>query len=197
MIIHFLMFQCYTVTFSECFMALMLSRQVRALFIRTKKMKENDIPICERVYTLCTDEKSYNCSCLQRRLTKHMLHVRAIREDVKDIKFVINYDYPNNSEDYVHRIGRTGRAGTTGTAITLFTSDNSKQARDLLTILREAKQYIDPKLEEMGRFSRGGSSNSRWGGGGGRGGSRGGWSGGNRSGGYSGSNSAPLGYRRW
>ncbi len=29
--------------------------------------------------------------------------------DVDDIKFVINYDYPNNSEDYVHRIGRTGR----------------------------------------------------------------------------------------
>lgn len=29
--------------------------------------------------------------------------------DVSDIKFVINYDYPNNSEDYVHRIGRTGR----------------------------------------------------------------------------------------
>ena len=31
--------------------------------------------------------------------------------DVKDIKFVINYDFPNNVEDYVHRIGRTGRAG--------------------------------------------------------------------------------------
>lgn len=30
--------------------------------------------------------------------------------DVDDIKFVINYDYPNNSEDYVHRIGRTGRS---------------------------------------------------------------------------------------
>lgn len=28
---------------------------------------------------------------------------------MSDIKFVINYDYPNNSEDYVHRIGRTGR----------------------------------------------------------------------------------------
>jgi superfamily II DNA/RNA helicase len=27
--------------------------------------------------------------------------------DVDDIKFVINYDYPNNSEDYIHRIGKT------------------------------------------------------------------------------------------
>lgn len=33
--------------------------------------------------------------------------------DVNDIKFVINYDYPNNSEDYVHRIGRTGRRDNT------------------------------------------------------------------------------------
>lgn len=31
--------------------------------------------------------------------------------DVKDIKTVINYDFPGSLEDYVHRIGRTGRAG--------------------------------------------------------------------------------------
>jgi ATP-dependent RNA helicase DDX5/DBP2 len=31
--------------------------------------------------------------------------------DVKDIKMVINYDFPMTIQDYVHRIGRTGRAG--------------------------------------------------------------------------------------
>ena len=45
-------------------------------------------------------------------------------QDVRDISHVLNYDYPNNSEDYVHRIGRTGRAGKNGTAITLFTTDS-------------------------------------------------------------------------
>lgn len=45
-------------------------------------------------------------------------------QDVKNITHVFNYDYPNNSEDYIHRIGRTGRAGQNGTAITLFTSDS-------------------------------------------------------------------------
>ena len=45
-------------------------------------------------------------------------------QDVRDISHVLNYDYPNNSEDYVHRIGRTGRAGKKGTAITLFTTDS-------------------------------------------------------------------------
>jgi ATP-dependent RNA helicase DDX5/DBP2 len=46
-------------------------------------------------------------------------------QDVRDISHVLNYDYPNNSEDYVHRIGRTGRAGKNGTAITLFTTDST------------------------------------------------------------------------
>lgn len=47
-----------------------------------------------------------------------------ILSDVKDITHVFNYDYPNNSEDYIHRIGRTARAGRQGTAITLFTTDS-------------------------------------------------------------------------
>jgi Helicase conserved C-terminal domain len=83
--------------------------------------------------------------------------------DVKDIKTVINYDYPNNNEDYVHRIGRTGRAGSKGTAITLFTSDSAKQARELVTVLREANQYIDPKLADLARYSGGGGGHSRYG----------------------------------
>lgn len=45
-------------------------------------------------------------------------------KDVRNITHVLNYDYPNNSEDYIHRIGRTGRAGAKGTAITFFTSDS-------------------------------------------------------------------------
>ncbi len=49
--------------------------------------------------------------------------------DVEDVKFVINYDYPNGTEDYVHRIGRTGRCQKAGTAYTFFTPNNSKQAR--------------------------------------------------------------------
>lgn len=52
-------------------------------------------------------------------------HTNFIRvQDVKDITHVFNYDYPNNSEDYIHRIGRTARAGREGTAITLFTTDS-------------------------------------------------------------------------
>ncbi|KAM3080921.1 ATP-dependent RNA helicase dbp2 [Clarireedia jacksonii] len=94
--------------------------------------------------------------------------------DVRNITHVLNYDYPNNSEDYIHRIGRTGRAGQKGTAITLFTTDNQKQARDLVNVLTEAKQHIDPRLLEMTRFGGGGGGRGYggrgYGGGRGRGG---------------------------
>jgi superfamily II DNA/RNA helicase len=73
---------------------------------------------------------------------------------VKDIKTVINYDYPNNSEDYVHRIGRTGRGGETGTAYTFFTPDKFKQAKELIKVLQEANQEVPEKLLEMGDMAR-------------------------------------------
>lgn len=66
---------------------------------------------------------------------------------------------------------------------------DAKQARDLLQILQEAKQNIDPRLAEMGRYSGGG-------GGGGRGYGRGGHRGG-RGGYHTGGNTAPLGRSRW
>merc|ERR1712127_454084 len=105
--------------------------------------------------------------------------------DVDDVKFVINYDYPNNSEDYIHRIGRTGRKGNTGTSYTLFTPSNAPKARDLVSVLTEAKQVVNPKLQELvGGGFRGRGGGSRYGGGGGRsyggGGGRGGGGGGRR-----------------
>ncbi|XP_056379853.1 probable ATP-dependent RNA helicase DDX17 isoform X3 [Hyla sarda] len=76
--------------------------------------------------------------------------------DVEDVKFVINYDYPNSSEDYVHRIGRTARSTNKGTAYTFFTPGNLKQARELVKVLQEANQTINPKLMQLVDHGRGG-----------------------------------------
>ncbi|MDG2243055.1 MAG: DEAD/DEAH box helicase [Rhodospirillaceae bacterium] len=46
--------------------------------------------------------------------------------DVSAVPFVVNFDVPNNAEDYVHRIGRTGRAGKQGKAFTLAVPADSK-----------------------------------------------------------------------
>ena len=74
--------------------------------------------------------------------------------DVNDIKFVINYDYPNSSEDYVHRIGRTARSSNTGTAYTFFTANNAKQANELIQVLQEANQKVHPKLIQLAQSAR-------------------------------------------
>jgi ATP-dependent RNA helicase DDX5/DBP2 len=71
--------------------------------------------------------------------------------DVKDVKFVINYDFPGSLEDYVHRIGRTGRAGAKGTAYTFFTAANARFAKELISILEEAGQKVSPEMAAMGR----------------------------------------------
>ncbi|MCL2569601.1 MAG: DEAD/DEAH box helicase [Firmicutes bacterium] len=52
--------------------------------------------------------------------------------DIKNVDVVINFDFPNNDDYYVHRIGRTGRAGKDGVAISLITSGN--QLKDLQTL---------------------------------------------------------------
>ncbi|CAD7697955.1 unnamed protein product [Ostreobium quekettii] len=69
--------------------------------------------------------------------------------DVKDIKFVINYDMPGTAEDYVHRIGRTGRAGAQGTAFSFFTSKDAGIARSIVKIVSEAKQDVPPPLRQL------------------------------------------------
>ncbi|XP_010029150.1 DEAD-box ATP-dependent RNA helicase 14 isoform X2 [Eucalyptus grandis] len=113
--------------------------------------------------------------------------------DIKDIRVVINYDFPTGVEDYVHRIGRTGRAGASGLAHTFFSDQDAKYAAELIKVLEGANQRVPPEIRNMasrgggmGRFNRRWSSDSggRDGGRGGRGDSgyggrdagRGGWS---------------------
>jgi ATP-dependent RNA helicase RhlE len=56
--------------------------------------------------------------------------------DVTGIELVINYDLPEDAENYVHRIGRTARAGCRGHAISFATSDQSRDVRDIEKLIR-------------------------------------------------------------
>ncbi|GAB0493444.1 hypothetical protein MMPV_004726 [Pyropia vietnamensis] len=99
---------------------------------------------------------------------------------IKDVMYVINFDFPNNVEDYIHRIGRTGRAGAKGTAYTFFTPDKAKHARELARVITEAGQQVPSELSSLsGGFSGGGGGGggSRYGGGGRFGGGGGGYGG--------------------
>ena len=65
--------------------------------------------------------------------------------DIDDLPHVVNYDIPNVSEDYVHRIGRTGRAGADGAAVNLVCLDEEGFMKD---IERFTKQNIEVKIVE-------------------------------------------------
>ncbi|EGD75891.1 DEAD box polypeptide 41 [Salpingoeca rosetta] len=70
--------------------------------------------------------------------------------DFKGIQHVINFDMPDELENYVHRIGRTGRSGRTGLATT-FINDEVPEISllDLKYLLKEAKQRVPPFLQNL------------------------------------------------
>jgi len=67
--------------------------------------------------------------------------------DVTGIELVINFDLPENPEDYVHRIGRTARAGAAGRAISFATPEQKRAVRDIEGLLQTF--IIISKLPEL------------------------------------------------
>src|SRR3989338_6686000 len=77
--------------------------------------------------------------------------------DVQGIELVINYDLPDNSHDYVHRIGRTGRAGVIGRAVSFATPDQQRDVRDIERLIRKqipVKPHDDAMFLPDGRSVR-------------------------------------------
>ena len=87
--------------------------------------------------------------------------------DIKDIDLVINYDVPNDAEDYVHRVGRTARAASKGLAITLINSDDIYKFRRIEDFVERKYDKLNPpesigagpdwdapRTADRGRFSR-------------------------------------------
>lgn len=62
--------------------------------------------------------------------------------DVDDLSHVVNYDLPNISETYVHRIGRTGRAGASGIAISFCDEEEKAYLRDIEKLIRQKIKIV-------------------------------------------------------
>jgi ATP-dependent RNA helicase RhlE len=92
--------------------------------------------------------------------------------DVKAIELVVNFDLPDDAENYVHRIGRTGRAGVQGHAITFATPDQGKGVEAIEHVIRTTipvsehpdvpseKFQHQPSTRKMKTFKPAGSRNS-------------------------------------
>ncbi|CAJ0571419.1 unnamed protein product, partial [Mesorhabditis spiculigera] len=76
--------------------------------------------------------------------------------DIPNVRHVINYDLPNDIDEYVHRIGRTGRVGNIGLATSFFNDKNRNIARDLMDLIVESNQELPDWLErcasDSGRY---------------------------------------------
>lgn len=95
--------------------------------------------------------------------------------DIPHVAHVVNFDLPNDIDDYVHRIGRTGRAGKSGLATAFFSDNNASMAKSLADLMQESNQEVPAWLTRYaarpsygggggGRNRRGGGGGSRFGG---------------------------------
>jgi ATP-dependent RNA helicase DDX3X len=83
--------------------------------------------------------------------------------DIPNVKHVINYDLPNDIEEYVHRIGRTGRVGNTGRSTSFYTDKNRNILPDMVALLHDAKQEVPKWMNVSPSFSGGGGRGGRGG----------------------------------
>ncbi len=91
--------------------------------------------------------------------------------DVADVTHVINYDMPEDTDTFVHRVGRTGRAGATGVGISFVLADQSHDTRKLAHTLGLKQEFEASGPPVMTSPAKSGQGQKR---GGGQGGSRGG-----------------------
>lgn len=73
---------------------------------------------------------------------------------IKNLRFVVNYDFPPTLEQYVHRIGRAGRAGRAGESHSYFTKNMSPLAPDLVSLLQRCGQTVDPNINQLAKKVR-------------------------------------------
>ena len=85
--------------------------------------------------------------------------------DIPHVAHVVNFDLPNDIDDYVHRIGRTGRAGNSGLATAFFNEGNASLARPLSELMQEANQEVPAWLSRYAARASFGGKNRRSGGG--------------------------------
>ncbi|KAL3941897.1 MAG: hypothetical protein SGBAC_003823 [Bacillariaceae sp.] len=79
--------------------------------------------------------------------------------DIAAIQYVIQYDFPSNLQQYIHRCGRAGRSGQEGTVYSFFTRNLKPLATDMISLLEKTDAWVDPNLRALA--GRGASKDKR------------------------------------
>ncbi|ANB13807.1 RNA-dependent ATPase ROK1 [Sugiyamaella lignohabitans] len=74
--------------------------------------------------------------------------------DFRGVNLVINYDVPQSSQSYVHRIGRTGRAGRAGKAVTFFTKDDHDAVKNVVNVMKQSGCDVGDWMLKMKKITK-------------------------------------------
>ena len=117
------------------------------VFVRTKhgaanlteKLKRDDYKAAEIHSNLSFNQRKNALAGFKSGLHRILVatDVAARGLDINDIELVVNYDLPDNSEDYVHRIGRTARAGKTGKAISFAVPSQKMEVKKIERLIKK------------------------------------------------------------
>ncbi|KZV76948.1 P-loop containing nucleoside triphosphate hydrolase protein [Peniophora sp. CONT] len=116
------------------------STQPRAASL-AEELVLHDIPNVGCLHAGMTDKERADTVSRMRRGETWVLvstEVMARGMDFKGVREVINYDFPQSVQSYVHRIGRTGRAGREGKAVTYFTNEDAPYIKSVANVIMQS-----------------------------------------------------------
>ena len=130
-----------TLTITQAVIFCNTKRKVDCL---TDKMRQNNFTVSSMHGDMPQKERDAIMGEFRGGTTRVLIttDVWARGIDVQQVSLVINYDLPNNRENYIHRIGRSGRYGRKGVAINFVKADDVR-------ILRDIEQYYSTQIDEM------------------------------------------------
>lgn len=132
----------------------------RVLIFASSKLKVKEVAKALKLMKLNVGEMHSDLEQVQREFIMHEFKSGRINIlvatdivsrgiDIDDIRLVINFDVPHDSEDYVHRIGRTARANNDGVAITFVSEKEQSNFKNIENFL-EKEIYKIPVPAELG-----------------------------------------------
>ena len=132
----------------------------RVIIFASSKIKVKEVTKALKMMKLNVGEMHSDLEQAQREVVMHEFKAGRINIlvatdivargiDIDDIRLVINFDVPHDSEDYVHRIGRTARANNDGVALTFISEKEQSNFKSIENFL-EKEIYKIPIPEELG-----------------------------------------------
>jgi ATP-dependent RNA helicase RhlE len=122
------------------------------VFVRTRVRAERVAKAMERVniqiLTIHGDKEQNDRSSVMKKFKNGDCNILIATDvsargiDIPDVNYVINYDLPEKSENYVHRVGRTGRGVNKGVAISFCSKDEKERLTDIQEFLKKKIEVI-------------------------------------------------------